>query len=84
MLYIVRALNYEGIASPAGKLWSKNGVHLLLTNEVYTGALVWGRNAKDRSQGRSNLRPLGGAKVYHLGLDVQRKCSPATGVVRSP
>ena len=49
MLHIVRALNDEGIASPAGKLWSKNGVHLLLTNEVYTGALVWGTNAKDKA-----------------------------------
>ena len=27
-------------------------------------------------QGRSNLRTLGGAKVYHSGLDVQRKCHP--------
>ena len=35
-------------------------------------------------QGRSNLRTRGGAKVYHSGLDVQRKCPPATGVVRSP
>ena len=35
-------------------------------------------------QGRSNLRPRGGAKVYHLSGDVQRKCPPATGVVRSP
>ena len=34
-------------------------------------------------QGRSNLRPRGGAKVYHLSGDVQRKCPPATGVVRS-
>ena len=36
-----------------------------------------------RCQGRSNLRPRGGAKVYHSGLDVQRKCPPATSVVRS-
>ena len=35
-------------------------------------------------QGRSNLRTRGGAKVYHSGLDVQRKCPPATSVVRSP
>ena len=49
MLDIARALNDEGIASPAGKLWSKNGVHLLLRNEAYTGALVWGTNAKDKA-----------------------------------
>ena len=48
MLHIVHALNDEGIASPAGKLWSKNGV-LLLTSEAYTGALVWGTNTKDKA-----------------------------------
>ena len=50
MLDIARALNDEGIASPAGKLWSKNGVHLLLRNEAYTGALIWGVNAKDNAE----------------------------------
>ena len=36
-----------------------------------------------KCQGRRDIRPRGGAKVYHSGLDVQRKCPPATGVVRS-
>ena len=49
MLYIARALTDEGIASPTGKVWSKNGVHLLRRNEAYTGALVWGTNAKDKA-----------------------------------
>ena len=40
--------------------------------------------ASENCQGRSNLRTRGGAKVYHLSGDVQRKCLPATGVVRSP
>ena len=31
---------------PAGKLWSKNGIHFILRNEVYTGTLLWGANAK--------------------------------------
>ena len=42
MLHIARALNDEGIASPAGKLCSKNGIHFILRNEVYTGTLVRG------------------------------------------
>ena len=33
-------LNGEGIASPAGKLWSKNGIHFILRNEVYTGTFT--------------------------------------------
>ena len=50
MMDITRILNYEGIASPAGKLWGKTSVHALLGNEAYTGALVWGTNAKDKSE----------------------------------
>ena len=47
MLDITRTLNDEGIASPAGKLWGKTSVHAILRNEVYTGTLVWGVDAKD-------------------------------------
>ena len=50
MLNTTRTLNGEGIASPAGKLWSKNGVHYILKNEVYTGAMVWGNTAKDKAE----------------------------------
>ena len=47
ILAITRTLNDEGIANPTGRLWSKNGVHIILRNEVYTGSLVWGTRAKD-------------------------------------
>ena len=40
---IVKNLNKEGIASPRGKGWIKTTVHRILTNEVYTGTLVWGK-----------------------------------------
>ena len=40
ILDITRTLNGEGIANPTGKLWSKNGVHIILRNEVYTDALI--------------------------------------------
>ena len=50
MLKVAQALNDEGIASPAGKLWSKNGIHFILRNEVYTGALVWGMNGKGKDE----------------------------------
>ena len=46
---ITRTLNDEGIANPTGRLWSKNGVHIILRNEVYTGTLVWGTNARDKT-----------------------------------
>ncbi len=47
ILDITRTLNDEGIANPTGRLWSKNGVHIILRNESYTGTLVWGVDAKD-------------------------------------
>ena len=47
LLDIAKTLNDEGIATPRGKLWLKTSVHRILSNEVYTGTLVWGRNAKD-------------------------------------
>ena len=50
ILDITRTLNGEGIANPTGRLWSKNGVHIILRNEVYTGALVWGEGAKDKGE----------------------------------
>ena len=50
MLQIAKTLNDEGIASPAGKLWSKNGIHFILRNEVYTGALVWGTSGKGKDE----------------------------------
>ena len=49
MMDIAHELNDEGISSPRGKLWAKTSVHAILINEVYTGTLVWGANAKDGS-----------------------------------
>ena len=48
-LEIIRTLNNEGISSPRGKLWARTSVHNILTNEAYTGTLVWGANAKDNA-----------------------------------
>ena len=50
ILDITRTLNDEGIANPTGKQWSKNGIHIILRNETYTGTLVWGANAKDKAE----------------------------------
>ena len=47
LLDIAKALNDEGIASPNGKRWPKTTIHRLLSNEAYTGTVVWGLNAKD-------------------------------------
>ncbi len=49
-LDIARTLNDEGIASPRGKLWGKTSVHIVLTNEAYTGTLLWGANAESKGE----------------------------------
>ena len=50
ILDITRTLNGEGIANPTGRPWSKNGVHIILKNEAYTGALLWGGGARDKGE----------------------------------
>ncbi len=50
ILNITQTLNAEGIANPTGRLWSKNGVHIILRNEVYTGTLLWGVGGKDKAE----------------------------------
>ena len=49
-LEIIRTLNNEGISSPRGKLWGRTSVHNILTNEAYTGTMLWGVNAKDNAE----------------------------------
>ncbi len=46
-LDILKTLNAEGIPSPKGKQWRKTTIHKVLTNEAYTGTLVWGQKARD-------------------------------------
>ena len=46
-LDIAKALNAEGVATAKGKQWLKSTVHTTLSNEAYTGAVVWGVSAKD-------------------------------------
>ena len=40
---IARGLNRDGFATRMGKKRSGTGIHAILTNETYTGTLVWGK-----------------------------------------
>lgn len=42
-----KELQKNGIASPTGKGWGKTTLYHILTNEVYTGASVWGRTSRN-------------------------------------
>jgi len=46
LLDIVRELNSKGIPAPKGKAWNKTGLYAIITNEIYTGTMVWGMNSK--------------------------------------
>ena len=49
ILDITKTLNAEGIPSTSGKRWRKTTLHGMLTNETYTGTLVWGAKARDKA-----------------------------------
>ena len=49
ILDVVKTLNAEGIPTTNGKKWLKTTIHSMLDNEAYTGAVVWGINAKDKA-----------------------------------
>jgi len=51
---ITKSLNRDGIPSPGGGKWGKQRIHKILTNEAYTGCLVWGKN----HNGKSGLPPV--------------------------
>jgi DNA invertase Pin-like site-specific DNA recombinase len=46
VIEVVRELNAIAVPSPTGRKWTKNTIYSILTNEVYTGTIVWGRNSK--------------------------------------
>ena len=50
MLDIAKTLNDEGFASPAGRRWSKTVIHNMLSNEAYTGTLLWGVSGKGKAE----------------------------------
>lgn len=45
---IGRSLNKAGIVTRKGKKWNPTSVYQILTNEVYTGTLVWGKKRKKK------------------------------------
>ena len=49
---IVNILNGEGLRTNRGKSWSKTLIYYILTNEVYTGTLVWNKLFKHSDKRR--------------------------------
>jgi site-specific DNA recombinase len=45
LMEVAKQLNREGVIGPKGKGWMKTTIRKILTNEVYTGTSVWGRNS---------------------------------------
>jgi site-specific DNA recombinase len=46
LMEVAKRLNKEGITGPKGKGWMKTTIRKILTNEVYTGTAVWGRDSQ--------------------------------------
>lgn len=51
---IARRLNADGLVSRTGKKWGSTSLEKILHNEAYTGALVWGKRAKNPVQASNN------------------------------
>lgn len=45
---IAKGLNNAGIVTARGKKWNPTSIYQILTNESYTGTLVWGKKGKKR------------------------------------
>lgn len=56
LLEITRGLNSDGLASRAGRPWSKATVHKVLCNEACAGVLIWDRSRK-RKGGMADGHP---------------------------
>lgn len=46
LIEIAKEFNAKPIPGPTGKGWGKTSLYSILTNEIYTGVSVWGRNSK--------------------------------------
>ena len=47
VLDVTKTLNDEGIPNSNGRKWIKTTIHNILSNEAYTGTLLWGQRARD-------------------------------------
>ena len=81
---IARELNGEGVPSPKGSGWGKGQIHRLLTNEAYTGTLIWGAEGKyHRDTGIAPVRvegafaPLIDPATFQRVRDLLRTRAPA-------
>jgi len=45
LIDISKELNREGITAPRSNSWGKTTLHKMLTNEAYTGTLLWGQSS---------------------------------------
>ena len=80
VLDIVKTLNGEGITSPGGKEWSKTGIHKMLSNEAYTGTLIWGSSEKGKAEPvkvENAFTALVSKSQFRLVGDLLRSRAPA-------
>ena len=73
MLHIACTLNDESIASPAGKLWSKNGIHFILKKRGLHWDVDLGRQLQ--GQGRAGAYREGVSR-HHLQSQVPARQQP--------
>ena len=70
-----KELRQEGIASPNGKGWGKTSLYHILTNEAYTGTLVWAGTPTAKRLSRYGWIMPGWLSLREIPSSEYRNCS---------
>jgi site-specific DNA recombinase len=76
---IVRDLSQNGTPGPKGNGWTKTGLHFILSNELYIGTLIWGRNSKrglDPIRVENACPPIVSKDIFNLVQERMRGRAP--------
>jgi site-specific DNA recombinase len=79
LVQTVKELNAKGIPGPKGKAWNKTGLYSILTNEIYTGVFVWGRNSKrghDPVRTENTCSPIVDRETFLKVQELMRERAP--------
>jgi len=79
LVWIVKDFNSKGIPGPGGGKWSKTSLYGILTNEVYVGVNIWGRNSKrglDPVRVENSFPPIVDRETFDKVQEIMRKNAP--------
>ena len=67
---IAKALNHEGLRTDSGQRWGRTTIYKILSNEAYTGTLIWG-GRQGYPAARSGETPIRVPNAWPAIIDAQ-------------